>query len=93
MGTWISTLADLAELDMPGNREAAIKGSVEDWATESLMAARVAYQVPETRKRLKPGQKLSDAHVNANMPVVRQRLYQARVRLAKVLNEAFPATR
>ena len=35
------------------NREAAMKGSVEDWATESLLAARAAYQVPETGKRLK----------------------------------------
>ena len=38
---------------------AAMKGTVEDWATESLLAARQAYQVPETGKRLKPGQKLS----------------------------------
>jgi hypothetical protein len=57
------------------------------------VAARAAYQVPETGKRLKPGQKLSDAYVNANLPVVRQRLYQAGVRLAKVLNEAFAETR
>jgi hypothetical protein len=65
-------------------------GTVEDWATESLVAARMAYQVPETKQRLKPGQKLSDAYFNANLPVARQRLYQAGVRLAKVLNEAFP---
>jgi hypothetical protein len=50
----------------------------------------VAYQVPETKQRLKPGQKLSDAYFNANLPVARQRMYQAAVRLAMVLNDAFP---
>jgi hypothetical protein len=53
------------------------------------MAARQAYQVPETGIRLKSGLKQSDAYLNSNLPVVRQRLYQAGVRLAMVLNEAF----
>jgi hypothetical protein len=83
-------MVDLEALDTNENREAAMKGTVEDWATESLVAARMAYQVPETKQRLKPGQKLSDAYFNANLPVARQRLYQASMRLAKVLNEAFP---
>ena len=82
-------LADLAHLDSPEARQEAMKGTVEDWATESLLAARQAYQVPETGKRLKSGQKLGDAYLEANLPVVRQRLYQAGVRLAMVLNEAF----
>jgi S1/P1 Nuclease len=67
-----------------------MKGAVEDWATESLLAVRQAYQVPETGKRLTSGQKLGDAYLNANLPVVRKRLYQASVRLAIVLNEAVP---
>ena len=54
-------LTDLAALDTPEARDAAMKGTVEDWATESLLAARQAYQVPETGKRLKSGQKLGDA--------------------------------
>ena len=83
-------LADLALLDTPANREAAMRGSVEDWATESLLAARAAYQVPETGMRIKSGQKLADAYQEANLPVVRRRLFQAGVRLALVLNEAFP---
>jgi S1/P1 Nuclease len=82
-------LKSLAALDTPDVRAAAMKGTVEDWATESPVAARHAYQVPETGQRLKPGQKLGDAYVNANMPVVRHRLYRAGVRLASVLNEAF----
>ncbi len=83
-------LAELAKLDTPENRDAAMRGTVEDWATESLLAARAAYTVPESGKRLKPGQKLGDAYVAANLPVARRRLYQASIRLAMLLNEAFP---
>jgi hypothetical protein len=82
-------LEDLAALDTAENRAAWTKGSVEDWATESLMAARQAYQVPETGLRLKPGQKLADAYNEANLPIVRRQLYQGGVRLAWLLNEAF----
>jgi S1/P1 Nuclease len=83
-------LGDLASLDTAESRQTAIRGTVEDWATESLLAARQAYRVPETGKRLKPGQKLGDAFVEANLPVVRQRLYRSGVRLAKVLKKSFP---
>jgi hypothetical protein len=83
-------LADLAKLDTPEARAEAMKGSVEDWATESLLAARQAYQVPETGLRLKSGQKLGDSYLQANLPQVRRRLYQGGVRLAMVLNEAIP---
>jgi hypothetical protein len=82
-------LKDLAALDTPEARAAAMKGTIEDWATESLLAARQAYQVPETDKRMKSGQKLSDAYLDANLPVVRRRLYQASMRLAMVLNQVF----
>ena len=67
------------------------EGTIEDWATESLLAARQAYQVPETGKRLKSGQKLADAYLKANLPALRGRLYHASARLAWVLNDAFPA--
>jgi hypothetical protein len=82
-------VADLAELDTPNRRVEALRGTVEDWATESLLLARAAYLVPETGKRLKAGQRLSDAYLNTHLPVVRKRLYQASIRLALVLNEAF----
>jgi S1/P1 Nuclease len=84
-------LGDLAALDTPGARATAMKGTVEDWATESLLAARQAYQVPETGVRLKSGQKLADAYLEANVPVVRRRLHQVGVSLAWVLNQAFSA--
>jgi hypothetical protein len=82
-------LKDLAELDTPPARAAAMTGTIEDWATESVLASRQAYVVPETGKRLKSGQKLTDAYFDANLPVLRQRLYRASVRLAMVLNQMF----
>jgi nuclease S1 len=79
----------LASLAMPEVRQAAMRGTVEAWATESLLAAREAYKVPEAGLRLKSGQKLSDAYLDANLPVVRRRLYQASVRLATVRNDSW----
>ncbi|WP_165072965.1 S1/P1 nuclease [Paludisphaera rhizosphaerae] len=69
--------------------EADAAGSLEDWATESLLAARAAYQAPGTTQRMKSGAKLAEAYLEANRPVVRRRLHLATVRLARVLNEAF----
>jgi nuclease S1 len=82
-------LKDLAALETAETREGAKRGTVEDWATESLLAARQAYRVPQTGMRLKSGQKLSDSYLDANLPVVRRRLDQAGVRLAMVLNQTF----
>ncbi len=65
-------------------------GTVEQWATESLLAARATYQIPGTDKRLKSGQKLADEYYTGNLPVARQRLCQAGLQLAMMLNEAFP---
>jgi hypothetical protein len=82
-------LADVAKLDTAVNRPSWMGGSVEDWATESLLAARAAYQVLGTDKRIKSGQKLGDEYQAVHLPVVRRRLCQAGLRPALVLNEAF----
>jgi nuclease S1 len=82
-------LNDLASLDTTENRTAWMSGTPEDWATESLLAAREAYQDPQTGKRIKSGTKLGDAYQAKYLPVARQRLAQAGMRLAMVLNEAF----
>jgi hypothetical protein len=67
-----------------------MSGSVEDWATESLLAARGAYQDPTTGMRIRPGTRLGDAYQETNLPTVRRRLYQGGVRLATVLNGVWP---
>ena len=84
---WLNTLR---ELDSESNRLKWMSGTVEDWATESLLLARAAYQIPGTGAPIKSGQQLGDPYRAANLPSVRQRLAQAGVRLAWVLNQAFP---
>jgi hypothetical protein len=83
-------LAALVAMDTPQARIAASVGDVEDWASESLRAARRAYQGPVTGMRIRPGAKLGDAYVEASMPVVRERLYRAGIRLATLLNKVWP---
>jgi hypothetical protein len=82
-------LDDLIAMDTPEARRAAQGGSVEDWATESLLAAREAYQDPRTGQRIKPGTKLADDYQARSLPVAKRRLYEAGVRLAWVLNGVF----
>ncbi len=81
---------DLTVMASPQNDDATISGgAVEDWATESILAARAAYVDPEIGQRIASGQKLGERYFAASLPVVRRRLYEAGVRLAIVLNEAF----
>jgi hypothetical protein len=66
-------LADLTAMDAPEARAKALSGSVEDRATESLMAARRAYQDSATGMRIRPGARLADAYQAAHLPTVRRR--------------------
>jgi hypothetical protein len=83
-------LDDLIAMDTPEARRKTHAGSVEDLATESLLAARYAYEDPSTGRRMEPGAKLACDYQSRNLPVAKRRLYQAGVRLGRVLNEAFP---
>jgi transposase len=76
----------LAKLSEDQDQEAAA-GSVEDWATQSLLLALAAYKAPGSDERIKSGRKLGDDYLEANLLVVRTQFYRAGVRLAKVLNE------
>lgn len=82
-------LKDVAAQDSPQALQDARTGGVEDWATESLLAAREASVNPMTGMRIKPGAKLGLDYHNKNIPVVKERMYRAGIRLAKVLNECF----
>jgi nuclease S1 len=82
-------LAELVAMDTPEARARAMAGTVEGWATESLLAARDAYKDPATGRKITPGTKLGEAYQAANLPVARKRLYEGGVRLAMVLNEVF----
>ena len=82
-------LKDLILLESPKSQEKVSEGTAEDWATESLWTARTAFQDPTTDSRIKSGTKLGRQYYDANLPVLRQRMVQAAMRLAMVLNEAF----
>jgi hypothetical protein len=73
-------LVDLVAMDTDEARREAQAGSVEDWATEPLVAARQAYQDPVTGQRIRPGAKLGERYQEANLPVAKRRHYQAGVR-------------
>jgi nuclease S1 len=77
-------------MDTPDARKAAMAGTVEDWATESILASRKAYQDPATGERIKPGAKLGDAYQAKSLPIAKECLYRASARLAMVLNEVWP---
>jgi nuclease S1 len=83
---WLNELTVLPSSQTPDTTSA---GTVEDWATESLLAAKEAYVDPLTGQRIKSGAKLGLEYHNKNIPVVKERMYRAGVRLAKVLNECF----
>jgi hypothetical protein len=82
-------LKDLASMASPESPQDVPKGTVEDWATESLVAACAAYYDPARGERLKSGTKLGEQYFDLNLPIVKQRMYRAGVRLATVLNECF----
>jgi len=83
---WVESLAELAT---PENVAEWSKGDVEDWATESLRAAKIAYDYPRGDGPLKSGTRLGEEYVEVATPIVRKRLAQAGVRLANELNAIF----
>ena len=66
------------------------QGTVEDWANESLNAAKGAYTHPGAPGQIKSGVKLGDPYYEANLPTAELRIEQAGVRLAALLNAIFP---
>lgn len=66
------------------------RGTVEDWANESLAAAKQAYLVPGSTAALRKGAKLGQAYYDAHLPTAELRIEQAGVRLAALLNAIWP---
>ncbi len=65
------------------------KGTPEDWATESLQAAKEAYCLPGTKKVMPSGTKLGDDYCRYALPIIQRQLAKAGVRMAFVLNTIF----
>jgi hypothetical protein len=84
--TWVRELEPMA---VPEQHRSWCQGTVEEYATESLLAARQAYLLPGTSSFIQPGQLLGASYFEAARPVVERRLAQAAVRLSCALNEVF----
>lgn len=66
------------------------KGSVDDWANESLQAAKIAYQDPENPSRLiSTGKTLGESYLKRAEPILQEQMARASVRLANELNSIF----
>ena len=65
------------------------KGGLEDWATESLAEARLAYRLPGTDRLMESGTKLGEEYCRFALPIIQRRLAQAGIRVAFTLNAIF----
>lgn len=71
-------------------RKAWAAENVDEWAEESLAAARKAYLIPDSDERLKSGVKIGEDYMKANLPVAKERLAIATSRLVDELNAIWP---
>jgi hypothetical protein len=65
------------------------KGSPEDWATETLQAAKEAYCLPGTKTVIRSGTRLGDEYCRFALPIIQKQLAKAGIRIAWMLNEIF----
>jgi len=80
------------ELNALATKEKSIewsRGSLTDWATDSLEAGKLLYRQPGAQDFLKPGTELGDECYQFALPVLRQQLARAGVHVANVLNQVF----
>jgi nuclease S1 len=65
------------------------KGSVEDWADESLLVGRRAYRIPGSDRTLRSGDSIGLEYEIENVPRAADRLARSGIRLAAMLDEIF----
>jgi hypothetical protein len=65
------------------------KRTVEDWATESLTEAKLAYCLPGTDRMIASGTNLGEDYCRFALPIIQLRLAQSAVRVASTLNRIF----
>ncbi len=85
-------LADeLTRLARQPDAQKWIEGNIEDWADESLEAARNAYLAPGGKNKLRSGMRIGAEYQDLHLPVATRRLAQAGMRLSDVLNSVVEA--
>jgi hypothetical protein len=84
--TWLRELNAIAT---PQKAAPWAKGTVEDWATESLAEARLAYCLPGTDKLIESGTKVGEEYCRFALPIIRLQLAKSAIRVASTLNQIF----
>ncbi len=82
-------LRELSALRTPEMIEAWSTGSVEDWATESLADAKLAYYLPGADNLIPSGSRRGEDYCRFALPDVQVRLAQSAVRLPDTFNRIF----
>ncbi len=82
-GVWLWELNGLAN---PKKAVEWSKGNPEDWATESLADAKLAYRTPGGDALLRSGAKLGDDYCIFALPIIQRQLAKSGVRVAATLN-------
>ena len=82
-------LQELNSLATPQMAAAWSKGTVEEWATESLADVKLAYCLPGTDRLIASGTKLGEDYCQSALPIIQLRLAQSAVRSAATLNQIF----
>jgi nuclease S1 len=82
-------LRDINSQATPQNVSQWSKGTPEEWATETLQAAKEAYCLPGIKTVMKSGTKLSEDYYRMALPIIQRQLAKAGVRIASTLNEIF----
>jgi S1/P1 Nuclease len=83
---WLSYFDFLAKPQMVAEWS---KGTPEDWATESLQIAKVAYCLPGTKTVMESGTKIDDDYFLMALAIIQIQLAKAGIRIAWMLNEIF----
>jgi hypothetical protein len=66
------------------------KGSVDDWADESLQVAKLAYRPLDDAPKIIPrGYRLDESYLKRAEPILKKQMARASVRMANELNAIF----
>lgn len=82
-------LGDLKGIATPAFAGESLKGTPEDWATESLQVAKKAYCLPGTQNVIHSGTALGDDYYRMALPIIQTQLAKTGVRVAATLNAIF----
>jgi len=85
-GTW---LQELNALVTPQMTAAWSKGTIEDWATESLAEARLAHRLPGADRLIRSGTKLGEDYCRFALPIIQLQLAKSAVRVPSTVNQVF----